>query len=149
MRAGLDVGIAAKISDNEIYGPALESAFYLESKMAEYPRFVVGKELINYLYWVEKQKCSTKIGLVAKESAKHCREMIVQDSDGRYMLDFLGTRIKESSGNVINKDIVNSAFEFVQSQYVKYSKEENEKLSSRYFRLLNYFHSRKDIWGLK
>jgi len=41
MRAGLDVGVATKIDDNEIYGPGLERAFYLESQLAEYPRFIV------------------------------------------------------------------------------------------------------------
>jgi hypothetical protein len=64
MRAGLDVGVAMQIDDKEIYGPALESAFYLESKFADkYPRFIVGKELLSYLYWVENQQCETRIGL--------------------------------------------------------------------------------------
>lgn len=39
MRAGLDVGVATQIDNNEIYGPALERAYYLESHLAEYPRF--------------------------------------------------------------------------------------------------------------
>lgn len=148
MRVGLDVGVATKIDTNEIYGPALERAFYLESKLAEYPRFLVGKELINYLLWVENQECKTKIGHVAKGLAKHCREMIVQDSDGRFMLDFLGSKVKEPAGDVIEKELISSALEFVTSQYVKYSKENNEKLASRYYRLLRYFHSRKSVWGL-
>ncbi len=136
MRAGLDVGIATQIDDNEIYGPALERAFYLESKLAEYPRFIVGNELINYLRWVECQKSTKKLSQVAKGLAKYCREMITQDSDGRYMLDFLGDKMKESSHGVINGKLVKSALDFVKSQYEKYSKEENEKLASRYFRLL-------------
>jgi hypothetical protein len=148
MRAGLDVGVATEIDDKEIYGPALESAFYLESKMAEYPRFLVGKELINYLLWLENQKSETRIGLVAKGAAKFCREMIIQDTDGRYMLDFLGNKIKEVSDGVIEKKLVADAFEFVISQHKKYSKEEDETLASRYYRLLRYFHSRKNIWGL-
>lgn len=148
MRAGLNVGIATQIDDNEIYGPALESAFYLESKLAEYPRFLVGEELISYLLWVENQNCNTKIGLVAKDLAKYCKSMIIQDTDGRFMLDFLGEKIKEASENVIEQKHVSSALEFVTSQYVKYSKEKNDKLASRYYRLLRYFHSRKRIWGL-
>jgi hypothetical protein len=148
MRAGLDVGVATQIDDNEIYGPALERAFYLESKLAEYSRFIVGNELINYLRWVEHQESTTKLSQVAKGLAKYCREMIIQDSDGRYMLDFLGDKMKESSRDVINVELVKSALDFVKSQYEKYSKEENEKLASRYFRLLLYFYSRKSAWGL-
>ena len=97
MRAGLDVGVATQIDDRDIYGPALESAYYIESNVAEYPRLVVGKELISYLLWVENQKCLTRIGEVAKETAKFCRQMVIQDSDGNYMLDFLGPKFKESS----------------------------------------------------
>ena len=148
MRAGLDVGVATQIDDKEIYGPALERAFYLESNLAEYPRFIIGKELINYLLWVEHQESNTNLSQVAKGLARYCREMIIQDSDGRYMLDFLGTKIKEASGEVINKDVVMSAFSFVRSQYEKYLKEENDKLSSRYYRLLLYFLNRQSIWGL-
>jgi hypothetical protein len=148
MRAGLDIGVATQIDDKEIYGPALERAFYLESKLAEYPRFLVGKELISYLLWMEKRECSTLIGKAGKELAKFCREMIIQDTDGRFMLDFLGDKIKKVSGDAIDKTIVDSAFKFVISQYNKYLKEENEKLTSRYYRLLLYFHSRKSIWEL-
>jgi len=143
MRAGLDVGVATQIDDKEIYGPVLESAFYLESKLAEYPRFLIGKELINYLLWVENQTAKTHIGLVAKGAAKFCREMIIQDTDGRYMLDFLGNKMKEVAGGVIDQKLVASALEFVISQYDKYIKEENNTLASRYYRLLRYFHSRK------
>ena len=148
MRAGIDVGVATQIEDNEIYGPALESAFYLESKLAEYPRFLIGKELLSYLHWVENQKYETRIGLVTKETARFCREMIIRDTDGRYMLDFLGKKIKESSDGVIEKKLVADALDFVISSHKQYSKAEDEALASRYFRLLRYFESRKSIWGL-
>jgi hypothetical protein len=148
MRAGLDVGVATQIDDKEIYGPALESAFYLESKLAEYPRFLVGRKLINYLFWVENQKCNTRIGGVAKETAKYCRQMVIQDTDGRYMLDFLGKKIKESSENVIDSKLVVSAFDFVVEQFKKNVEADNDKLASRYYRLLRYFQSKRTIWGM-
>jgi len=148
MRAGLDVGVATQIDDNEIYGPGLERAFYLESQLAEYPRFLVGKELINYLFWVENQKCESRVGQVAKGMAQFCREMIIQDTDGRFMLDFLGDKIKGMSGEFFKKEEIVSALEFVNSQYKKYLEQNNEKLASRYYRLLRYFHSRKKAWGI-
>ena len=148
MRAGLDVGVATQIDDREIYGPALESAYYLESNVAEYPRFVVGKELISYLLWVENQKCLTRVGEVAKEAAKFCRQMVIQDSDGNYMLDFLGAKFKESSEDVIEPKLVASAFDFVLEEYRKSLAANNHKMASRYYRLLRYFHSRKKLWGI-
>jgi hypothetical protein len=148
LRAGLDVGIGTQIEGKEIYGPALERAYFIESNLAEYPRFVVGKELINYLLWVENQHCKTRLGLVAKNMARFCREMIIRDTDGRFMLDFMGEKSKETADNSIDAEVVKLARDFVVSQYQKYVKAEDDKMSSRYFRLLNYFNSRKRIWEI-
>jgi hypothetical protein len=147
LRAGLDVGVATRIDDNQIYGPALERAYTLESNWAEYPRFLIGEELINYLTWVKNQQYINNIGKVVKEIAKYCLEMITQDTDGRYMLDFLGIRAKAEMGRSFDQNMVVSAYEFVKSQSSKYLKSEDEKLASRYYRLLQYFHSRMSVWG--
>lgn len=149
LRAGLDVGIGTQIEEQEIYGPALERAYYIESNFAEYPRFVVGKELINYLLSVENQQCKTRLGVVAKSMAKFCKEMIIRDTDGRFMLDFMGEKSKEAADNSIDAEVVRLAHDFVVSQYQKYVKEENEQLSSRYFRLLKYINARKKNWGVE
>jgi hypothetical protein len=69
VRGGLDVGIAAQIEEKEIYGPALERAVHLEHQIAEYPRFVIGNELLNYLSWVENQKYTSRLGEIAKNIA--------------------------------------------------------------------------------
>lgn len=149
IRGGLDVGVATTIDDKEIYGPGLERAYYIESQLAEYPRFALGDELIKYLNWVESQQCSSRLGLVAKEMAKICKKLIIRDSDGRYMLDFLGVDAKESAGKSIDSKIVKNAFDFVKSQYERFSKERNEKLASRYYRLLRYFNSRLTVWDIE
>ncbi len=51
--------------------------------------------------------------------------MIIQDTDGRFMLDFLHEIIKEASGSNIDKALVESALKFVTSEYEKYLKEDN------------------------
>jgi hypothetical protein len=146
LRGGLDVGIATEIDKKEIYGPALERAVRLEYELAEYPRFIVGDELLNYLLWVENQKSTSKLGEVAKKNAIFCREMIIRDTDGRYMLDFLGPKLKGLVGNPIKREDVIAARNFVEEQYNIYNQQANEKLMSRYYRLLNYFQHRKDVW---
>jgi hypothetical protein len=148
LRGGLDVGIAAQIENNEIYGPGLASAYKIESEISEYPRFVIGHELIHYLKFVYNQQCTTRSGFYAKEIAKLCWQMIVRDSDGRYMLDFLGSKFKEVADEAIDSEVVKKALVFVQSQYEQFVTEKNEKLASRYYRLLNYFNSRLSVWGL-
>lgn len=145
-RAGLDVGVATKIGEREVYGPALERAVKLEGELAEYPRFLVGSELLSYLSWVENGKYSTRFGQTAKGLSQLCRRMIIRDTDGRFMLDFLGQTVKDSSENSIDKGIVDAARKFVEAQYQKCASNESEKLASRYYRLLRYFEGRKKVW---
>lgn len=149
LRGGLDVGVAAQIEGREIYGPALERAYFLESNLAEYPRFLIGKELFTYLRWVENQQCRTRQGEIAKNLAKFCREMIIQDTDGRPILDFLGERAREAADNSIGAEVVKSARDFVIAQYKECLDNENHKLSARYFRLLKYINSRAKRWGVE
>ena len=148
LRGGLDVGVATQIEGREIYGPALERAHFLESNLAEYPRFVIGKELFEYLHCVENQQCKTRFGEVAKSIAKFCGGMIVLDNDGRAILDFMGEKAREAAGDSVNTEVVKSAKDFVSSQYKEYFDHENHKLSSRYFRLLRYINSRSKRWGV-
>ncbi len=148
MRAGLDVGVAVQIDGKEIYGPALERAYFLESRLAEYPRFVIGKELLLYLGWIKNQQSNSPLGMISKDIAGLCQGMIIQDTDGRAMLDFLGGKVREHTENVIDKEIFVKARDFVTSQHEKFAKDGNEKLASYYFRLMRYFRSRQNIWGI-
>jgi len=139
---------ARSIGDREIYGPALEKSIYLESKLAEYPRFLIGNTLMSYLKWVENKQLQTPFGEMARITTRNCREMIFQDTDGRVGLDFLGSKFKEFGDSTLTKSLIVEAYEFAKYEYEKYAKMGDDKLASRYFRLINYFVSRKDIWGI-
>jgi hypothetical protein len=147
-RGGLDVGIATLIDANEIYGSALSRAIYLENDIAEYPRYVVGNELISYLDTVVKQDPKTKPGLVAQQNAIRCRKMIVQDTDGRQMLDFLGGEVRTALNDATPVELFSKGLDFVQNEYKRFLKAGNDKLASRYFRLFQYYLARKKAWGL-
>ncbi len=148
-RAGIDVGVGVQIDDREIYGPALERAVRIETQLAEYPRLVVGRELHAYLNFVENQKYQTRLGEIAANMAKQCRMLMVQDTDGRIILDYLGNNIREVFENQIEKEIVLNAWNFVKEQHKKYIDQGIEKLSSRYFRMSRYFKSRINSWGIE
>ena len=49
IRGGIDLEIAFEIDKDEIYGPALMRAYALESETAEYPRVVIGDEIMRWL----------------------------------------------------------------------------------------------------
>ncbi len=147
-RGGMDVGVGAPIDGKEIYGPCLERAVWLEERVAEYPRIVVGGELINYLTSVSQQTCQTIKGQIARENAQRCLKMIVQDTDKKPMLDFLGATVKESVGGAVNSQIVQQAYDFVVTEVGRFREQGDRKLAGRYARLLKYMDARCGLWGV-
>jgi hypothetical protein len=148
-RAGIDVGVGIQIDDREVYGPALERAVRIESELAEYPRLAVGRELRAYLSWVENQQYQSRLGEIASNLAKQCRKLMVQDTDGLIILDYLGKNIKEVFENRIETEVVLNAWGYVKEQHTKYLQLGDDKLSSRYFRMSHYFKSRLPLWGVE
>ena len=147
-RGGVEVGIATMLDAGEVYGPALARAYSLESEMAEYPRIVVGNGLLHFLEAVTRQEPQSPFGRIAQQNAVKCRRMIVQDTDGRQMLDFLGREVRESPGASLLSDLVMPGHDFVMSEYEKFQRAGNDKLASRYYRLLSYYDARKKLWGV-
>jgi hypothetical protein len=147
-RAGMDVGVGAPIEGREIYGPCLERAVWLEERVAEYPRIVVGGELINYLTSISQQTSQTKLGEIAREIAQRGLKTIMRDANGVPMLDFLGDTVKESVGRAINSQIVQQAYDFVMAELRRFQQEGNDKLAARYSRLLKYMDERRTLWGV-
>lgn len=82
-RGGLEIGLACEIGPKEIYGPALLKAYDLESKIAKYPRVVIGDELVHFLQLTvqnpEKEVQSEINQIMAQKSLK----LFMVDADGR------------------------------------------------------------------
>ena len=98
--------------ENEIYGPALSRAYALESKIANYPRVVVGEELIKYLNLI--RTLNKNSGLSANDrvnalAAEKSIELLTEDDDGYIIVDYLGSYIR----NVFPKEIVGKAYDFI------------------------------------
>ncbi|MGA2032845.1 MAG: hypothetical protein ABSG68_11345 [Thermoguttaceae bacterium] len=142
-RGGLDVGVATLIEANEVYGPAVVSAIKLESEVAKHFRVVVGDDLLEYLEAVTNQDPKTKSGEMARHVAAFCRSMIVPDTDGQQMLDFLGTAVWAAMGVPLPRELVTMGHDFVEGEYKRFQAAGDEKLASRYLRLLEYYLARK------
>lgn len=151
-RAGIEVGLGTELDNGEVYGPVLYKAYELESKVAEYPRIVVGRELINYLTTLvnahEQLPEQTKEDVeLCKVMATNCRKMIVRDLDGVPILDYLGAEflqnINENSERAKELEgVFNQALQFVESEYSKRKQVGDRKLALRYYLLLNYFKAK-------
>jgi hypothetical protein len=83
IRGGVTVGKLVK-SWGQLFGPAIIRAYELESKIAKYPRIVVGKEVFDELaanagLWVRDPKTDQKA----------VRGLLRKDDDGELFIDYL------------------------------------------------------------
>lgn len=131
-RAGVEVGLGTELDNGEIYGPVLYKAYELENKVAEYPRIVIGQELINYLTNLANKHQQlpeqTKEDVeLYKLIATNCLKMVVQDLDGVLILDYLGNEFMKSiNENPEQAEKLKNVF----------------NLALRYYLLLNYFKAK-------
>lgn len=146
IRGGIDVGLGMDIAKNDIYGPALSRAYTLESRIANYPRIVVGNELVRYLETTRDQEPIDAAAVVAKKTAERCIECLAVDDDGYPFVDYLGESYRRMFGEVIDVSVIQKAYSHVLNFTAKYQKEKNSKLAFRYTLLRNYFEDRLPLW---
>jgi hypothetical protein len=152
LRGGIEIGIGMEIKDNEIYGPCVSDAYVLESKIAKYPRIVVGKELVNFLrmnslLFTENDPFNA----YSKQLADICISLLAIDDDGYSFIDFLGEGCKKHiyKDDIEIKQLVNSAHNAIVQESEKWKTQKNSKLAFRYTLLRNYFEERlKSIWDI-
>jgi hypothetical protein len=151
-RAGIEVGLGTELENGEIYGPVLYKAYELEHKVAEYPRIVIGQELINYLgqlangHQQMEEQVKEDVDL-CKLMATNCLKMIVRDLDGVPILDYLGDEFMRSINESPERakeyrNVFDLALQFVEAEYAKRKQAGDKKLALRYYLLLNYFKAK-------
>lgn len=142
-RGAVEIGMAGRFPQADLYGPALAKAHYLESKVAEYPRIVVGPILLKYLYALEHNPEDSGPARANRKAASFCLSVLTQDSDGTHIVDYLGDGFATRATNRPGlKMLHDRAFEFVSSQLDHFTRQKDTKLIERYERLLGYFRSR-------
>jgi hypothetical protein len=136
-RGGVDVGIGTQIFPNEVYGPVLLSAYKLESTVAESPRLVVGRGLLDYLAFTERLSTVEPLDAFAARMATGCRQMICGSDDGWPMLHVLAPVVLKATNDVPQH--ARTAAEWISRQVVEHWNAKDEKLFRRYTRLDRYF----------
>jgi hypothetical protein len=132
------------IDEGEVYGPALARAYVLESKVAHYPRIVIGEELNRYLEAVAGQQATTGEERAHVGLALRSLKLLAIDDDGHTFLDYLGEDIKR----VMATEIVQLAYNFVIKESIRHKECRDSKLGFRYALLRNYFDTRLPDWGI-
>jgi hypothetical protein len=147
IRGSIELGLAMDIDGDEIYGPAISRAYNLESKVAQYPRIVVGEELIRYLKLFEGARGNPALTIEQKINVELCVksvELLVEDDDGQVVVDYLGAQFRNAFPD---KTIVQNAYNFIIEESIRHKELRNSKLGFRYTLLRNYFESKITDWG--
>lgn len=147
IRGAIDVGMGTKLDNGEIYGPVSSRVYELEHNIAQYPRIIIGEELINFLINVNKHPetyCSDhKDAEYCKKTAENCLNRIKKDISGVYFLDYLGkeatNEMKRASQGDVLEEYYQKAFKFIDQEYQRYKASKDQKLTQRYFMLRQYF----------
>jgi hypothetical protein len=145
-----DVGYAYRVSDDEIYGPVLASVHRLESRVAQWPRVVLGDGLAQYLHSLAGPVGGTAPDARVLRALEVYLDLIQKDVDGWPILDYLG---KWQQGVYMRyRDLQDpahaerDAYRFIKKQAERFRNERNEKRAVRYNLTLQYFRSRAHLW---
>ena len=98
VRGGIEIGATLDLPDFEIYGSAYYGAYNLESKIAKYPRIVLGDELMNYVDLWRRSEDDSPQSKLNRTVGNMCLNMVCEDAGGRPISDFLSSDISAMFG---------------------------------------------------
>lgn len=143
IRGGIDIGVAGNFPQAELYGPALAKAHHLESKVAKYPRLVVGQALLDYLRAHSENPEDTPQSRVNRGMAARALSLLATDNDEQIIVDYLGSGARKLNPNPRDlAELRRRAFTFATAELKRFEREGDRKRTERYERLVSYFHSR-------
>ncbi len=145
IRGGIDISWGAELHEGEIYGAVVANSYELET-IAQYPRVVVGDRVVQYLN-VAIDQCdeNDKAQLMNKALAELCLNMVVTDTDGYFIVNYLGEAFTEACTKDNSSEMFKEAYDFAKEQYITHQRTRNSKLAIRYNWLLAYFEAHKEL----
>ncbi len=131
LRGAINIGIGTELDKSGIYGPILHDLHYLESKVAKYPRIIIGEELIHMINLNDKEPIreGDDIQAINKATIPSIRSLIKTDNDGENILNYLDISISESFADN-KKDLYTNLVTFGEGQCRAMNGD--EELSKRY-----------------
>lgn len=143
IRGGIDIGIGGQFWKGELYGPALAQAYHLESRVASWPRILVGDGVREYLDAWKADTSTQMLAVINQGLARKCRSYLSQDEDGQWILDYLGKDVQvRLSTNPPHAETLSKAFEFVKHEHQRFQTQGKQDLAFKFSQLKRYFESR-------
>ena len=139
LRGAIDVAWGVELHENELYGAIVAKAYELENKVAQYPRIVVGQRTVTYLEVNSRLTDQDHFSQYNKALASLCLQLLAKDTDGHYILHYLGEGFRRDVSQGQHSILYQKALEFVQEEFTQHQENKNSKLAFRYANLLSYF----------
>jgi hypothetical protein len=139
IRGAIEIAWGVELEPGELYGAAVARAYELESKVADYPRIVIGPKMIEFLHLQARNPHTEKHDQVSKNFALNCLNMLVQDADGHWIFDYLGAAFSSSVSHEHHQPLYEKGLNFIHEQLAQHRKNQDTKLAFRYVHLLQYF----------
>jgi len=144
IRGAIEISWGVELHDNELYGAIVANSYILESEVAKYPRIVIGEYTVRYLKGHLAVPPDNKIDIYNRNMARLCLNLIANDQDGRYILNYLGKDFRRQITQDEAPDMFKEAFSYATSQLTLHKENNNEKLIQRYEWLLKYFEFNRE-----
>ncbi|MFT6624607.1 MAG: hypothetical protein ACJAZI_000674 [Cycloclasticus sp.] len=147
IRGAIETAWGVELHENELYGAIVANSYDLESKVAQYPRIVVGDKTMNYLdvHLELPPNNIDKLALYNRDCAVLCKDMTTIDQDGYHIVDYLGTTFTKSVTSSTNQELFGLAYRYIDEQYSLHRNNKDTKLALRYAWLREYFHKNKHL----
>jgi len=142
LRVGIEIGWGVELRPGELYGAALAHAYELESQVAQWPRVVVGKDLVDYLEVSSNSEENSINDKYRRAMAQVCLSYLAEDLDGSTIVDFAGPTFLKNASEVQHRETLAKAKHYVDEQLEKWSAQGNASLAGRYQCLRHYLNTR-------
>ena len=147
-RGAIEVGMAVRFPEADLYGPALAKAHYLKSKVADYPRIVIGPSLIEYLHAHASNAEKSGIACANRSMANLCLGLLARDTDDCWIVDYMSDEFARLDTNREGLEVLRTAaLEFVEAELARFQAADDRVLIDRYKRLAAYFRTRRPESG--
>src|SRR5258708_6128572 len=138
LRGGITIGNVAR-SYGQLFGPAVVRAYDIESKIARFPRIVVGGEVLDALntdssLWVHDQETDVQA----------VKALLRRDCDGEFFVDYLRVIEEELDDRSKYPSYLDQHQEFIAFNLAQYSG--NPSILQKYKWLQEYHDSTASAW---
>lgn len=156
IRGAIHIGRGVELAENNFYGPALAEAYHIENHVAQYPRIVVSKNVLGFFQKGVFSK-DAAINQFMKMCATKCQQFLSQDSDGEYIVDFMGRAMRSipESSHPDTLDAMQKAYSYVSKERTHFQSQNNDhkkvsrkksSLAERYDALYQYMTRNISQW---